>query len=152
MPGRARTKGSLKPIISRGARGKLTVNLIEQTEHSKPWKLTMIAVIRHEIPGLAFHTYAGPVEVRAEFIFEREYETRGGVTGTKLRDSSAGAWPISIIWGDLDKFERNLLDALTQSGLIEDDRLVVAMQTRKRWARNGETAGVRCVVTAVSDD
>lgn len=150
VPGRARTKGSLKPILSRGARGKITVNLIEQTEHSKPWKLRMIAAIRKAYPSGV--TYAAPVEVRAEFIFEREHETRSGVAGTRLRESSSGAWPVSIIWGDLDKLERNLLDALTQSGLIADDRLVVAMQTRKRFAEDGEAAGVRCLVLAVGDE
>jgi Holliday junction resolvase RusA-like endonuclease len=91
--------------------------------------------------------HAGAVEVRAEFLFERETGADG-----KIKPSSDTPWPSSIVWGDVDKLERNLLDALTQSGLIEDDRLVVAIQSRKRWVADAtETAGVRCIVTALGD-
>jgi hypothetical protein len=43
---------------------------------------------------------------------------------------------------------RNLLDALTQSGLLADDSQVVGGQTWKRFVWPGEDAGVEFVVVA----
>jgi Holliday junction resolvase RusA-like endonuclease len=148
VAGRCRTKGSLKPIVSRGRGGKIVVNLAEQGEYSKPWKLHMIREIMRQCGASKYKPgHAGAVEVRAEFLFERETGADG-----KIKPSSDTPWPSSIVWGDVDKLERNLLDALTQSGLIEDDRLVVAIQSRKRWVADAtETAGVRCIVTALGD-
>lgn len=129
----------------------MKVHLEESGEHSKPWKLKMIRVIREQIVGPKtaprVAPYPGPVEVRFEVRFDREYGANG-----ELKESSNTPWPTSIVWGDIDKLERNLLDALTQSGLIADDRLVVAKSGRKRWTRENEEAGIMCRVTMVDDE
>lgn len=149
VAGRCRTKGSLKPIISRGRGGKVVVNLVEQTEHSKPWKLHMIREIQRQCGASKYKPgYAGAVEVRAEFRFEPE---RSSAKPFALKPSSGTPWPTSIVWGDADKLLRNLLDALTQSGLIEDDRLVVSIISRKRWTSENEEAGVRCQVLSLGE-
>jgi Holliday junction resolvase RusA-like endonuclease len=146
VPGRCRTKGSLK---ANGTTAGGRTRLVESTELSKPWKIKMIrAILRSRLAaGPLSVTYPEPVEVRCEFLFDREVGVRG-----KINPSSATAWPISIIWGDLDKFLRNLLDALTQSRLIKDDSLVVSIRSRKRWTRDGEQQGVTCTVLAVGDE
>lgn len=167
VPGRARTKGSLKPELSHGPKGKIIVSMVESGVHSRPWKLLIIHEIcrqygwdkpkiirqRGKEPQFVFtHTpYPGPVEVRFEVAFDREYAVEAGLTTEELRDASTGAWPISIIWGDGDKLERNLWDALTQSGMIEDDRLSCQWHGRKRWTRPSEPAGLRCRVTALPE-
>lgn len=167
MPGRARTKGSLDPVVTRGARGKVFVYMRESVRLSKPWRLKIIDVIcrdkgwvkprvikqrgKEDRYEFDHEPYSGPVEVRFEVRFAREFSIEYGVTTEELREASATAWPISIGWGDGDKLERNLFDALTQSGLIKDDRLVVACTWRKRFCCDGEPAGLHCRVTAVCD-
>jgi hypothetical protein len=55
-------------------------------------------------------------------------------------------WPVesagAYAHGDEDKLRRNVLDALTQSGLIADDALVVGGSTLKRFTMPGEVQGV----------
>ena len=166
IPGRARTKGSLKPIITRGRNGKIIVNLQESGEHSIAWKDTMIGVIRRQCgferplrverrqgraPRYVFkhRPYAGPVCVETGVVFEREHVLAGGVEAEELREASASPFPTSIVWGDGDKLERNVWDALTQSGLIEDDRWVVMWRGVKRF---GPVGGIYVTVSAVSED
>jgi Holliday junction resolvase RusA-like endonuclease len=43
---------------------------------------------------------------------------------------SKPTWPRS---GDVDKYSRNVLDALTQSSVIEDDRHVIELSAIKRY-------------------
>lgn len=132
-PGRARTKGSLKPTHLRLGGGRCRVGLREDGEHSVPWKNAMITAVRRVCD---VQRYAGPVEVHAFFRFERE-----GADGT---------WPVGRQYGDEDKLRRNLLDALTQSGLLADDSQVIGGQTWKRFVRpipdGVETPGVEFVV------
>lgn len=132
VPGRARTKGSLKPVVSGRGSGRIKVGLVESGEYSKPWKNTMIREIRAQVgPENCVH-YDGPVRVICAFLFAPE--------GFEL---DACGWPVAIEYGDVDKLERNVLDALTQSGLIKDDKLVVILESVKRFALRGEVAGVR---------
>lgn len=152
-PGRARTKGSMVPEVSRGPGGKLRVHLVESGEYSVKWKRTMILAIwktcgieplrsGRKIVGFNPAPFDGAVRVNAVFMFEREH----GVGG-ELLPSHCTPWPTDGKIGDEDKLRRNLLDALTQSGMIADDRLVVGtsrmLPNEKRWTKPGETAGVR---------
>lgn len=142
VPGRPRTKGSLKAVHQRGTAGRpCKVWLTEDGEFSKAWKLTMMQAIREQV---VCERYAGAVEVHAFFRFERE---RGaGLT----RDEVDAVWPTGRQYGDEDKLRRNLLDALTQSALLADDSLVVGGQTWKRFCRpildGQEAPGVLIVV------
>jgi Holliday junction resolvase RusA-like endonuclease len=133
VAGRPRTKGSLTPQMSRGAGGKIRVHLVESGEYAVPWKKTMIkeigrSRILHDRDG---GSYAGPVEVSATFVFAQQL----GV-GHEAWPSHRTPYPTSIDIGDLDKLLRNLLDALTQSGLIKDDSQVarIGPGTCKVWA------------------
>lgn len=134
VPGRARTKGSLKPDHIRTGAGKCVVRLRESGEYSVAWKKIMISVIR----GTCECTrYEGAVRVDSTFLFAPESQV-------DVDEIAAGVlpWPTKDVYGDRDKLERNVLDALTQSGLIKDDRYVVDGIPLKRWVRPGEQAGV----------
>jgi Holliday junction resolvase RusA-like endonuclease len=150
VAGRPRTKGSLKPIHIRGGKGRpCRVSLTEDHEQAAVWKRAMIQAIGNMRVGkleLA-EPYSGPVEVHAFWRFERELET-----GAKRRSdrqvwpSHDTEWPTAMDIGDEDKLRRNLLDALTQSGLLADDRLVVGGMNYKRWCLPEEKPGVEFVV------
>jgi Holliday junction resolvase RusA-like endonuclease len=155
VPGRARTKGSLEPKVTRAKGGVTVVNMVESVKLSGPWKLKIIdticrehgwnkpRVIRQRGRQARYEfdhepLFPGPVEVRFEVRFDREH-----------REELEALWPILISYGDGDKLERNVWDALTQSGLIVDDRMVVAWAGRKRFVRENEMPGLHCRVTEV---
>jgi Holliday junction resolvase RusA-like endonuclease len=138
-PGRPRTKGSLKPVHIRMGAGKCRVSLTESGDYSIAWKEKMISAIR---AACECRRYPGEVRVDTFFRFEK-----------LCKPDEVMPWPTretgEFAHGDEDKLRRNALDALTQSGLIFDDALVVGGETWKRWARDGEGAGVLIVVTPV---
>jgi Holliday junction resolvase RusA-like endonuclease len=145
VAGRPRTKGSLKPIHVKAGPGRCRVSLVEDHKLSEPWKMEMILAIVAQCGMVdSKRGYAGPVEVCCAFYFEREPSVNGG-----LKPTSATDWPIAISWGDLDKLQRNLLDALQQSGLIADDSQVVRIVSEKAWADESQRPGVWCEVRVV---
>jgi len=152
VAGRPRTKGSLKPIHIRGGKGRpCRVSLTEDHEQATVWKKTMIRVLAplSKVPALRHSwPYPGPVEVHAFYRFERQATVLGGVELAMPVPSHQTEWPTAMDIGDEDKLRRNLLDALTQSGLLADDRLVVGGQNWKRWCLPGEQPGVFFVVRA----
>ena len=135
VDGRPRTKGSLEPVHIRTGAGKCRVSL-KDNPLSVAWKNRMIAVIRRDIVCLK---YVGPVIVDATFVFEREAAAH-----------AEARWPTARQYGDEDKLRRNLLDALSQSGLLADDSQVIGGETWKRFATAGEEAGVTFVVCEVA--
>lgn len=136
VSGRPRTKGSLKPVHVKMGPGKCRVSLTESGEYATPWKRTMIAAIK---AACVVDRWPGPVVVDTFFRFER----------LCLPDQDM-PWPTraegTYAHGDEDKLRRNALDALTQSGLILDDALVIGGSTLKRWCADDERAGVTIIV------
>ena len=135
--GRPRTKGSLKPVHIRMGAGRCRVSLTESGEYAIAWKTAMIRAIREVC---VCERWAEPVRVDTFFRFEKFCEP-DGVLPWPTRET--GQWA----HGDEDKLRRNALDALTQSGLIADDSLVVGGENWKRWADEDEDAGALIVVT-----
>ena len=123
VPGRARTKGSLKPTHQVLGRGKCRVGLREDGEHSVPWKNTMIKAIRS---ACVCERWPRAVVVSLYFRFWREGGIEVGAPGE--------SWPVGHQYGDIDKLTRNVLDALTQSALILDDALVRSVTATKGFA------------------
>jgi Holliday junction resolvase RusA-like endonuclease len=109
--------------------------LTESGKYAVAWKEAMIEVIRAECECVR---WPGPVFVDTGFLFER--------AGTQ----ADMPWPIEqrgvYAHGDEDKLRRNVLDALTQSGLILDDSQVVGGHSMKRFCRDGERQGVLITV------
>ena len=150
VPGHARSKGSLKPVVDWRRR---KVWLEEQVTLSKPWRKTVQAAVVREVrektPVLAmgsdgiWKAYPGPVAVSLDFAFERP---KTGI-GAGLRFPVVAAGPNAI--GDLDKLIRNILDALqvqSGAGLITNDANVVGIHANKTYAQEGERAGVHILV------
>ncbi len=132
VEGRARTKGSLTPQPGYGKGGRKVIHMVDSPQ-STAWLKAMVREIRKQcgiaptaggrkIMGFTPAPYEGPVAVTATFYFEREDIP-----------SHQTPFPTSIDIGDIDKLLRNLLDALTYSGLIKDDRLVVRSPADKCW-------------------
>lgn len=134
VPGRPRTKGSLKVITPRGRKPIL----IEDHKHSAPWRKAMAAEIRKA----GVETQTDAVAITAMFLFERI-----GATAANLR------WPTVNSGvnanGDIDKLIRNLLDAMQDSGLVKDDCQVVSESSTKRWALSSESPGLHLKVFSV---
>lgn len=113
--------------------------MVEDNEHSTPWKNTMINAIRRQygirrvvgkggvtlgwvtVSGDQWEPMSGLWAVRAEFLFAR------------MAGEAVGPYPASGGYGDLDKLTRNLGDALEQSGLIVNDREIVRWDVCKEW-------------------
>lgn len=133
VPGRPRTKGSLKVITPRGQKPRL----IEDHKHSKPWRQHIAAHLKQA--GYAGIAYPGPVTLYAGFIFERHGATAHRLTWPTL---SAGV----NAHGDLDKLLRNLLDALEDAQVILNDEQVCRVRTSKTF---GSQAGLLISVYAL---
>jgi hypothetical protein len=134
VAGRPRTKGSLKPVHRKLGPGRCSVSLTESGEYSKPWLQAIVRAIKAQCVA---ERYAGPVVVDCFFRFDRLCST-----------DPALDWPTreqgTYAHGDEDKLRRQVLDALTQSGLILDDSLSIGGANYKRWTwpEDGETCGV----------
>ena len=145
----------MDPQLSRGKGGRLVVHLVESGEYSVSWKKAMIAAmwkqcgiapIRQGRKVIGFNPPPFPNAVTVECVFR--FERQIGVDG-KVWESHSTPYPTAKDLGDWDKLLRNLLDALTQGGMIADDRLVIGSAgTYKRWCRDGEKSGVTVRVWA----
>lgn len=158
LAGRSRTKGSLTGIPVRARGGK--VKFVQQdTEQSKTWKNSMVRQLREALGitvarvagGKVERTdggqpYGGAVEVHRFFRFDRQASKAAAAEAGEIWPSHQDEWPVALDIGDVDKLTRNLLDALTQAGVLADDRLVVAGAELKRWCREGERPGVDILV------
>ena len=85
----------------------------------------------------------GPVSVEVEFIIPR---AKGHWSTAKGKEHllKASAPQHCTVGGDLDKLVRSTLDGLTircGGSILDDDRQVVVLQARKRYADRSEVSG-----------
>lgn len=136
IPGRARTKGSMRV---RGYRPNGTAILAEQVKGSKGWREQFAGTLLRQLgaqpspggPVLAHPPYVGPVAVRLCVWLDRP-ASGPGVTSE---------WPDRLRDGDLDKYQRNIGDALTDVQVIADDGQIVHWSAWKMWAPSAEQVG-----------
>lgn len=142
--GRPRTKGSLRVHCLKNTRH--TVRVEEETKDSGAWRrVVAVAAQRHMMAATGGLWNVGdPVGVRLLFAFPRWESVNGGVV-----PSHDTPWPTAITLGDLDKLTRNVLDALVDARMIQDDSLVVQLLTEKVWADEQRPAGVTVRVSSV---
>lgn len=127
--GHAEPKGSMTCV---GARGKIKHQLIEANKiTSHKW--------RHKVAGVA----AGIIEEKAakyqaialEITYSKARPNDHYGTGANANQLKATApqYPTKRSGGDIDKLERNVLDALQEAGVLVDDAQVVDVHHHARF-------------------
>lgn len=126
IPGTPQQQGSK----TRNAYG----TMYEANRDLKPWRAHAITQLRAAWAG---EPITHGVHVTARFVYARpKSHYRTGRNSHLLRDD-APAFKTSA--PDLDKLQRALGDALTQSGVLRDDALIVEWVARKQWASKPST-------------
>lgn len=107
-----------------------------------PWRAHVSAVADQHVPPMWDHT--GPMKVEATFWLPRpkaHYRANGQL-------KPAPWWPVGRV-GDLDKFVRALLDALTDAGVWGDDSQVVQLTAEKRY--DDGPGRLTCTITRLTE-
>lgn len=151
IAGEPRPKGSLAP---RGNRyGKGPVRLQESVAGSKDWLTHQYNELQRHVRVTCNHMHAGETAQTRRLHEQRcsGFRLPAGlphvgavavhavwlVDKLPRRTDDAGAFPMVMSHGDLDKLQRSLGDALQMAGIIKDDRMVTRwVDPRKRfWER-----------------
>lgn len=127
--GIARTKGSLRVI---GYRHSGSPVMGEAVTGSGEWRRVVAAAFLHARgaePGPGGWSggvapLCGPVRVVCAVALPRPSTGHG----------ASSEWPDTPGRNDLDKLERNIGDALTDAGVIDDDARIVHWDASKVWA------------------
>jgi len=143
IPGRARTKGSLDADAVRDGAGELTGRVyVKDKPHSARWRRAVVAAVAN-YRGIELRRIrqAEPmtgqaVRVELAFWFLRPASNRDPL-------------PTTITIGDIDKLQRNVLDALTDAKVYLDDSYVIEVRAFKAWSPDGRTEGVGLSVWSV---
>jgi Holliday junction resolvase RusA-like endonuclease len=146
VEGRARTKGSLRPICTRSRDHK--VYLKEETKDSAHWRRVVALECQRQQKAAwgALVGHAGPVEVRLAVYWARDLSEARGVAPGTVVPSHDTPYPTEVKMGDADKLARNVGDALEDSGLIRDDAQITDWCIAKRWAPAGSAGWAEILV------
>jgi Holliday junction resolvase RusA-like endonuclease len=121
IPGKATPQGSKNCFIINGR-----AILVDASGGNKAWRKLVTETIKaHE----DYIQFPGPVNVSLAFYMAKPKSNRKEHMAQKP---------------DVDKLCRSVLDALSDSEIIEDDSRVVYLNARKFWA---EKRGEGCMVT-----
>ncbi len=139
VAGRARTKGSLR---WEGRRA------VEQVAGSSAWRQQVAETILRQLgaqmapggPVAHWRPEGGPVAVRVIIWLPRPARVPPWVVYASERNRN-----------DLDKLQRNLGDALSDTQVIVDDGVIVHWDTWKLWAPQPGAIGVDIEVRAVTE-
>ena len=126
--------------------------MVESSKKVKPWRSDVKAAA--EAAHLASDEWdraTTAVGVQVTFSFERpKSHYRTGRNAHLLRDD-APIYVTSRAKGDNDKLQRSTFDALTSSGVIADDSLIVAVHAFKVYAARDEKPGAVIELYTVRD-
>lgn len=132
VQGHPKPKGSMRPI----GRNRM----VESVKGSKDWRRhCQLAAQRAQMghpPGM--FPLAGEVAVTLKFYFPRP------------KTVPAGRGPCTSDTGDVDKLARNVLDALTDGILWEDDGRVVSLSAYKFYVAEGSVPGAVIQVSTLA--
>lgn len=115
VPGKATPQGSKKAFVISGR-----AVLVDASEGNKAWRKLVTETIRSSKDYVRF---PGAVNVGLTFWMQRAKSNKTTLMTQKP---------------DIDKLARSVLDAMTDSFLIEDDARVVYLTITKRWAEEDE--------------
>lgn len=136
-----RVYGTPAPQGSKQAyvRGKRAV-LVEVSRKVKPWREAVVAAA--QASGLS---YGGIVAVHVIFYMPRPKSHYGSRKGQPYLKDTAPSYPSGK--PDIDKLLRSTFDALTTSGIIEDDSRIVEVFARKLYERENCPPGAAIQLT-----
>ena len=117
--------------------------MVESSKDLGPWRQAIAFEATRNANGTKF---IGPVRLSLVFWFHRPKGHYGTGRNAGVLKASAPDWHSSS--PDVDKLVRAVGDALTISGLIQDDRLVARVEAEKRYG----DPGVLIEVTSLSQD
>ena len=125
--------------------------MIEASKKVKPW--------RTDVKEAALKCYNSgalnlPVKAEIEFIFPRPKSHFGTGKNADILKPSAPKYCISRGNGDIDKLARSTLDGLSVSAggsVLEDDSLVVELNTKKRYVNKNELPGSYIAISCIYD-
>ena len=103
-----------------GSKTRTRYGMFESSKRVGPWRDVVTEAAKVALAGLD-GPLAPPYRLDVWFYITRPNSTRA-------------THPVAPKIGDLDKLVRAVGDALTKSGLIEDDRFIVNIYADKRWA------------------
>jgi Holliday junction resolvase RusA-like endonuclease len=114
-------------------------------ERLRPWRSNIANAAMEAAQLNAVSCFRYPVIVRASFYFKRPKEHyRSGRFAEHLRPA-APLLPASRGYGDLDKHQRAIGDALVDAGVLDDDSLITTWRASKRFCASDsamQTPGV----------
>ena len=112
----------------------------EVSKKVQPWRASIQYASEQQYKGPVI---TGPVSVEIEFILHRAKSHWSRAIG-KEHELLPSAPQECTVGGDLDKLVRGLLDPLTVrcgGNILDDDKQVVVLNARKRYADRREAAG-----------
>lgn len=115
-----------------GSKTRTRFGMRESSKRVKPWRdlVTKAAAITADQESL-LGPLTPPYALEVWFYITKPLTTRA-------------AHPVAPTVGDLDKLIRACGDAITQAGLIEDDRHIICITAEKAWAgEDGPGAVIR---------
>lgn len=119
VPGKAAPQGSKKAFVINGR-----AVLVDASGGNKAWrKLVTEAIKAHE----QYIQFKGAVNVSLVFFMEKAKSNKTTLMTQKP---------------DIDKLARSVLDAMTDSMVIEDDSRVIYLTVTKRWHDEDSLPGV----------
>ena len=121
IPGVPQQQGS--KVFSQQGRG------YDANKKLAPWRKDALACIRDAKGDHDGPMFTGPIQVTMIAYFPRPASHYGSGRNAGVLKPSAPFWHSSA--PDCDKVQRALGDALTQAGLILDDRLIVSWDASK---------------------
>ena len=125
--------------------------MIEASKKVKPW--------RTDVKAAALNCYSSgalnlPVKAEMEFVFPRPKSHYGTGKNADVLKPSAPKYCVSRGNGDIDKLSRSTLDGLSVSAggsVLEDDSLVVELNTKKRYVKKNELPGAYIAISSICD-
>ena len=111
VPGKATPQGSKKGFVINGR-----AILVDASEGNKAWRAHVTQRVKEHRDYIR---YKGAVNVTMSFYMERAKSNKSAFMMQKP---------------DIDKLCRSVMDALTDSEVIEDDSRVVSLTAHKHWA------------------
>lgn len=131
IPGDPQSQGSKRVVPTAAG-----YRPIESNRRLAPWRVDAITHLQVAMPP-GWQPLDGPVSVTVEFVFARPSSHYGTGRNAGRLKPSAPVWKTTA--PDLDKLERALFDALTQSGAVRDDARIVTGHRSKLWGPRSET-------------